>query len=76
MGVVGQTLPPGIFEMVFTFVLVVGALLFAGAMISFAVFAYRSVRGDGMKDPRETVSENADDDSLTKGGADDEWDFY
>jgi hypothetical protein len=61
----------------FTIALVAGGLLLAGAFVSFAVFAYRSVKGDGMRDPQEVVPEKTtDDDDLTEGSSDDEWDYY
>ena len=60
----------------FTVALVAGGLLLAGALVSFAVFAYRSVKGDGMRDPQEVVPEKVDDDGPTEGGPDDEWDYY
>jgi hypothetical protein len=47
-------------------------------MVSLAVVAYRSLEGEGMRDPREVAPEKtADDDSgLTEGGDDDDWDYY
>jgi hypothetical protein len=70
--------PSGLFEMAFTLALVAGALLLLGGMASMGVFLYRSVKGDGMKDPREVVPEKTkdDDSGATKGDADDEWDYY
>ena len=59
-----------------TIALVAGGLLLAGALVSFAVFAYRSVKGDGMRDPQEVVPEKVDDDGPTEGEPDDEWDYY
>lgn len=68
----------GLFEIAFTAALVAGGLLFLGGLLSFAVFIYRSVKGDGMRDPREVVPEKANDDeeSLRTGDPDDEWDYY
>ena len=60
-----------------TLALVTGGLLLIGALVSFAVFGYRSVKGDGMRDPQEVVPEKTtDDDDLTEGSSDDEWDYY
>ena len=75
LGIALQSMPNGLFETAFSVALVAGALLFIGGLVSFAVFAYRSVKGDGMKDPEE-VRPDHDDDELTKGDSDDEWDFY
>jgi hypothetical protein len=57
-----------------TLALVTGGVLLLGALVSFAVFAYRSVKGDGMRDPQEVVPET--DERVTEGDADDEWDYY
>ena len=59
-----------------TLALVTGGLLLVGALVSFAVFAYRSVKGDGMRDPQEVVPEKTTDEGLSEGDADDEWDYY
>lgn len=76
--VFGQVLLSSLFEMAFTAALVVGALLLLGVMVSLAVFAYRSVRGEGMKDPPESAAKSpADGESdLQEGDSDDEWDYY
>lgn len=60
----------------FSIAVLAGGLLLFGALISFAVFAYRSVKGDGMRDPQDIAPENAADDDVTEGGPDDEWDYY
>jgi len=66
----------GLFDAVLTGALAVGGLLFVGALVSFAVFLYRSVKGEGMRDPREVAPEKAGDDGLQEGESDDEWDYY
>ncbi len=66
----------GLFDAALTGALVVGGLLFLGALASFAVFLYRSVRGDGMRDPREVAPEQAGDEGVSEGDTDDEWDYY
>jgi len=73
-----QSFPSGLFEMAFTLALVAGALLLLGGMVSMGVFLYRSVKGDGMKDPREVAPEKTkdDDSGVSKGDTDDEWDYY
>lgn len=73
-----QLVPSGIFEIAFTAALVAGGLLFVGGLLSFAVFIYQSVKGEGMQDPREVVPEKTtdDDDGVTAGDPDDEWDYY
>jgi hypothetical protein len=76
--IVLQSFPAGIFEIAFTAALVAGGLLFLGGLLSFAVVLYRSVQGDGMKDPRDVVPEKTtdDDSGVTKGDSDEEWDYY
>jgi hypothetical protein len=66
----------GLFETAFTVALVAGGLLFLGGLVSFAVFLYRSVSGDGMRDPGEVVPEEANDDDVERGDDDEEWDYY
>ena len=63
-----------IFGAVLALALVTGGLLLIGALVSFAVFAYRSVKGDGTRDPQEVVPET--EEGVSKGDADDEWDYY
>lgn len=71
-------LQSGLLDMAFSVAFIAGALLLVGGLLSFAVFLYRSVAGDGMKDPREVAPEKVkdDDDGVSKGDADDEWDYY
>jgi hypothetical protein len=76
--VVAFPAPLALADMAFTLALLAGGLLLLGGMVSLAVVAYRSLEGEGMRDPREVVPEKtADDDSgLTEGGDDDDWDYY
>lgn len=76
MGAVLAQVVPDLLGAAFTIALVLGGLLLLGGLLSFAVFAYRSVRGDGMRDPREVVPEKAGDEGVEEGDADDEWDYY
>jgi len=68
----------GLLDMAFSVAVVVGALLFVGGLLSFFVYGYRSVAGDGMRDPREVAPEKVEDtdDGVTKGDSDDEWEYY
>lgn len=63
-----------VMDLAFSIALIAGALLFVGGLVSFAVFAYKTTRGEGMKDPRDAMPENEDE--LTEGDTDDEWDYY
>lgn len=70
-------LPSNLFDLAFTLAVVTAALLLIGGMVSFAVFLYRSIKGEGMKDPEEVVPEKIEDeDGLREGDEDDEWDYY
>ncbi|OYR55063.1 hypothetical protein DJ73_02975 [Halorubrum sp. Ea1] len=61
----------------FTLAVIAGGLLLLGGLVSFGVFIYRSVKGDGMRDPQEVAPEKAtDSDEVTEGSPDDEWDYY
>lgn len=73
-----QTLPSGLFEMAFTLAVVAGAALLIGAIVSLAVFAYRNLKGEGMRDPEEVAPEKVADeeDGVSKADPDDEWDYY
>lgn len=73
-GFVAQSMPTGLFDMAFSLALLAGALLFIGGLISFAVFGYRSIKGEGMKDTGDEAP--GDDGELTEGDSDDEWEFY
>ncbi|MES3517714.1 MAG: hypothetical protein PPP58_08635 [Natronomonas sp.] len=69
-------LTPGlssILEMAFMIAVLAAVLLFVGGLVSFAVYAYRSVTGEGPKDPREVDQE---EEGLKEGGSDDEWEYY
>jgi len=77
MDVVLISFPSSLFEMAFTLALVAGGLLLLGGIVSGLVYAYKSISGEGVRDPREAVPEKAEtDDGLTKGDEDDEWDYY
>jgi len=75
MNVVVQSFPSGLFEMAFTLAILAAGLLLVGGIISGLVYAYKSTKGEGVKDPREAVPEKTED-GLRKGDDDDEWDYY
>lgn len=74
--VVTQPALTSLLEMAFSVAVVAGGLLFLGGLVSLGVFLYRSVVGEGMKDPREVEAPTNVDDGITKGDPDDEWDYY
>lgn len=72
-----QSMPSGLLEIAISIALTAGVVLFIGGLVSFAVFAYRSLRGEGMKDPREIVPEKTrNEEGVTKGDPEDEWEYY
>lgn len=73
-----QALPSDIFEILFTAATVIAGLLLLGLTLSLGVYAYRATRGEGVKDPEEVVPDRIEDDDegVTEGDADDEWDYY
>ena len=75
---VAQMFSSDLIQMALTAALVAGGILLLGGLVSFAVFGYRSIKGDGMRDPREVAPEKTkdEDSGLTKGDSDDEWDYY
>lgn len=74
----GPPMQSALFELALTLALLSGAAILLGGLASLIVFLYKSTKGDGMKDPRESdvVSNATDDDTVSKGDADDEWKYY
>ena len=52
---------------------VVGTLVLLAVLAAFGAFAYRRLVGDGVDWPED---EREDDNSVSRGGDDDEWDYY
>ena len=50
-----------------------GTLVLLMMLVALAGFAYKALAGDGIEWP-EDIEE--DDESLSRGDADDEWDYY
>lgn len=64
----------GLLESVGQLAVIAGTLLLALALVAFAAFAYKSVRGDGVEWPEDRDPE--DDEEVQRGDDDDEWEFY
>lgn len=50
-----------------------GTLILVLILVALAGFAYKSLTGDGIKWPDDIED---DDDGVSRGDADDEWDYY
>jgi hypothetical protein len=54
---------------------VAASLVLVLMLVALGSFAYKSLRGDGIRWPDE-VDENDPDEGARRGGPDDEWDYY
>lgn len=70
------TLLSGLLDLSFTVLLGIGAVLFVIGAVAFAMFAYKSIKSDGMKDPREVAPQATEENELREGDPDEEWDYY
>lgn len=52
-----------------------GTLVLVLALVAFGAFVYKSTRGGGIEWP-DDVDEESGDDGVSRGGDDDEWDYY
>lgn len=51
---------------------IAGALVLALILVAMGSYAYKQLRGDGVEWP----DEESDDDSVSRGNTDDEWEYY
>jgi len=69
-----QAMPGGgLFGSVLQLLTIVGTLILLAVLVAFGAFAYRSLAGDGVEWPDD---EREDDSGVSRGGDDDEWDYY
>jgi len=66
----------GLFESTSQFVVVAGSVVLLLMLVALAGFAYKSVRGDGIRWPDDIEDDAEDEDGVHKSGDDDEWDYY
>lgn len=66
-----QLLGDGIVQTVAQLAIVGGTLVLVLLLIAGGAFAYRQLRGEGVEWPEET-----DDETVSRGDEDDEWDYY
>jgi hypothetical protein len=52
-----------------------GTLVLVLMLVALGAFAYKSLRGDGIRWPDE-MEEDHDEEGARRGGPDDEWDYY
>lgn len=63
----------GLLESVAQVAVIAGMLLLLAMIVALGGYAYKSLRGDGIEWPEDVEEE---DDDLSEGSADDEWDYY
>lgn len=62
----------GSLESVAQVAVIAGTLVLALMIVAMASYAYKQLRGGGVEWP----DEETDDDSVSRGDTDDEWDYY
>ena len=62
----------GSFEFVAQAAAIAGTLVLALMLVAMGTYAYKQLRGGGVEWP----DEKSDDDSVSRGDTDDEWDYY
>ncbi|MFC7076896.1 hypothetical protein [Haloarcula halophila] len=65
----------GILESVSQVAAAAGAFVLLLMLVALGSFAYKSLSGDGIRWPDET-EETEQEDGVSRGGDDDEWEFY
>lgn len=77
MGMVVPTLQlavgSGLTESVAQVAVLAGTLVLLLGLVALGAFAYRSLLGDGVRWPDD---EEDEEEGATRGGPDDEWDYY
>jgi hypothetical protein len=68
-----QAIGGGLTESVAQVAVLAGTLVLALMLVALGAFAYKSLRGDGIRWPDE---EAGAEDDVHRGDADDEWDYY
>lgn len=67
----------GLLESVGQIAAVAGTLVLLLMIVGLGAFAYKSLRGDGIRWPDDTEEiEGPEDGSVTQGSNDDEWKYY
>ena len=61
----------GLFEAAAGAAVAAGSFVLVLALVAFAAYAYKHLRGDGVEWPDESA-----DDEVRRGGDDDEWEYY
>lgn len=63
----------GLLETATQLVTIVATVVLLMMLVALGSFAYKSLRGDGVRWPDETES---DDESVSRGDGDDDWKYY
>jgi hypothetical protein len=67
-----QAVDGGLLGSVAQLATIAGTLVLLLMLVALGVFLYRSTAGDGIEWP----DEDAEESGVTRGGDDDEWDYY
>lgn len=73
MYVLAQVFGSGLFETVSQLVVTAGTLVLLLMLVALGAFAYKSLRGDGIRWPDEREEAG---DEVKQGTSDDEWKYY
>lgn len=65
----------GFLESIAQAAVLAGTLVFVLGLVALGAFAYRSLRGDGIRWPDETEKSDPEE-GTRRGDADEEWDYY
>jgi hypothetical protein len=65
----------GLLESISQAAAIAGTLVLLLLLVGLGGFAYKSLRGDGVRWPDE-MDEAGETDGVSRGGDDDEWEFY
>jgi len=57
-------------------VMVAGSIVLVLMLVALGGFAYKSLRGDGIRWPDDVEEGHPEDDSVREGGNDDDWKYY
>lgn len=68
-----QSLGGGLLESVAQIAVAAGTLVLVLMVVAMGGYAYKQLRGGGVEWPDE---QEEDEDSVSRGDADDEWDYY
>jgi hypothetical protein len=66
----------GLLESVGQIAVLAGTLLLVLMLVALGGFAYKSLRGDGVRWPDDVEADGEENGAVREGGDDDEWKYY